>query len=135
MQVTSKTQAVADFHMELLLKEAYDQVKGMVQRNRAALDVLVDALLADSTIRCVAANSSSALGRSSGSHGLPKHSPDFDVHWTGRSHGQAVLSIRSPSAACSISISSAAALSWIRPATPADACLILVSRACVRLAK
>ena len=52
LQVTSKTQAVADFHMELLLKEAYEQVKEMVGRNRAALDVLVEALLANSTIRC-----------------------------------------------------------------------------------
>ena len=51
-QVTSETQAVADFHMELLLKEAYDEVKVIVGRNRAALDVLVEALLANSMIRC-----------------------------------------------------------------------------------
>jgi len=50
--VTSETQAVADFHMELLLKEAYEEVKVMVARNRAALDVLVEALLANSMIRC-----------------------------------------------------------------------------------
>ena len=61
LQVTSKTQAVADFHMELLLKEAYDQVKDMVGRNRAALDVLVEALLANSTIRRATWGAGSAL--------------------------------------------------------------------------
>ena len=51
LQVTSETQAVADFHMELLLKEAYEEVKLVVARNRVALDVLVEALLANSMIR------------------------------------------------------------------------------------
>ena len=52
-QVTAKTQAVADFHMELLLKEAYEETKVMMARNRGALGVLVEALLANSIIRCI----------------------------------------------------------------------------------
>ena len=49
-QVTAETQEVADFHMELLLNEAYGAAKAMLERNRGALDVLVEALLANSII-------------------------------------------------------------------------------------
>ena len=65
--MTSKTQALADFHMELLLKEAYEQVKEIVGRNRHALEVLVEALLANSTIRCVTLGVGSPFVRSLGS--------------------------------------------------------------------
>lgn len=34
VQVTSKTQELADFHMELMLNEAYEEVKAMMERNR-----------------------------------------------------------------------------------------------------
>ena len=45
MQITYDTHLAVDQHMQLMLDEAYASVKAMLNRNRAALDMLIDCLI------------------------------------------------------------------------------------------
>ena len=45
MQVTHDTHLSADLHMQGMLNEAYVAVKDMLERNRHALDLLVEGLI------------------------------------------------------------------------------------------
>ena len=45
MQITYDTHLAVDQHMQLMLDEAYASVKAMLNRNRAALDMLIDRLI------------------------------------------------------------------------------------------
>jgi len=45
LQITYDTHLAVDQHMQLMLDEAYASVKAMLNRNRAALDMLIDRLI------------------------------------------------------------------------------------------
>jgi ATP-dependent Zn protease len=52
-QVTSETQAIAHVEMDALLKEAYEEVRELLARNRGALDAIIVALMEESEVRAV----------------------------------------------------------------------------------
>ncbi len=45
MQITYDTHLAVDQHMQVMLDEAYANVKAMLDRNRAALDMTIDRLI------------------------------------------------------------------------------------------
>lgn len=45
MQITYDTHLAVDQHMQTMLDEAYANVKAMLDRNRAALDMTIDRLI------------------------------------------------------------------------------------------
>lgn len=45
MQITYDTHLAVDQHMQIMLDEAYANVKAMLDRNRAALDMTIDRLI------------------------------------------------------------------------------------------
>lgn len=45
LQVTYDTHLSADLHMQVMLIEAYAVVKELLERNRAALDLLIEGLI------------------------------------------------------------------------------------------
>ena len=45
VQISHDTHTVVDQQMQLVLDQAYSDVKAMLQRNQAALDALIDALM------------------------------------------------------------------------------------------
>jgi len=45
LQITYDTHLAVDQHMQIMLDEAYANVKAMLDRNRAALDMTIDRLI------------------------------------------------------------------------------------------
>lgn len=45
LQITHDTHVAVDLHMQAMLDGAYDTVKALLERNRAALDALIDGLM------------------------------------------------------------------------------------------
>ncbi len=45
LQITYDTHLAVDQHMQIMLDEAYANVKAMLDRNRAALDMIIDHLI------------------------------------------------------------------------------------------
>lgn len=45
LQITHETHLSVDLHMQSMLDEAYDMVKALLERNRAALDALIEGLI------------------------------------------------------------------------------------------
>lgn len=45
LQITHDTHVAVDLHMQGMLDGAYDTVKALLERNRAALDALIDGLM------------------------------------------------------------------------------------------